>query len=1096
MSLESLSDSRPRNLDSGISKGSYSHASYASLRGMGPGNGIGNANLKGSTKGSQVFSSPVSRVSLSRLRLGNSAKEKKWEELEDFNIEELRDGFFDAVFTKAERLNSDKEEDEQLIGTKKSENTSGNFLSYAKNLQNDFFSNALPIFKYFIAYFIALVICVIHRSGNWVGHQYRYFLPIAVLIHHPVRTVGVQLEMTIASVLGASLGLGWSALAWYVSVATKVTASHQGGVLFGSLVIALLFSIWLKELYQRILYISLSFNVAIIFLHNVSLVSSRDELRWTTFWDFGISYLFGILLSLLICVLVSPRSGNTELIEHYSNAIANMRNFLAALVNKDEAFDEEKLHLLQKSMIKSLNVGLSEGYREFANQWTLSRYDKSKLKNFRNSLTTLMSPLRILPLSQRLLNRAELDRLYDLVEQKKFREASGDPESNFTTGDITPSNVSGASTPFTRNGISLPYGSSLNDEIYLSVLRSTFSAPIFGLMLEMVIMLENMSSTLSKYKTTKSGKIDLDALDNLLNRSKTRLKRKIYKLDVCYKNFTKSSFFGKDMLTNADFVDIFLFLRYLRNAAKHMIEASHCCYELGTELHWHIVPQHYPLSRASIRLPKQCALDEGAGNVLHYFETKRDVDDIFERSYNAYTSRHKYSRQASKNGQTSLRAIDHNDFNFHTTQNPWRYKLWKLSSALVGPEMKWTIKVLFVIIFLCLPGWLPQSYNWYDSYQCWWAPMMFYFLAHRKFSGKWAALARRFSFALIGIFWGWAANQARHFGSPYVICTFGGIILFIFAFNFLVYNNTKGSFIALICYTVIALEPYSKGEGSLNTAEIWKNTWVTGLSFIVAMLLSVPINWVVWSFKARSELRFSVSSLLAHISQSYQAVTDRYLYRDANDSPTELTLALSHIREVRLTQSMLAVRELLTRAKQEPVFISNFSPSKYEHLLDACEFLLEKVIEARVSGSFFEVWDQDLDNDTTRALLSLRRDSVSSVIFIFYILSNCFRSKNKIPIYLPNPVLSRKKLYDFLSEFEQRKAQLEISHRSGLNKKFDFEGASKDISMTRSGDIENYERVRWTEIHGVAFARAFTDITEAMHIVVTCAKQILGEEHF
>lgn len=45
-----------------------------------------------------------------------------------------------------------------------------------------------------------------------------------------------------------------------------------------------------------------------------------------------------------------------------------------------------------------------------------------------------------------------------------------------------------------------------------------------------------------------------------------------------------------------------------------------------------------------------------------------------------------------------------------------------------------------------------------------------------------------------------------------------------------------------------------------------------------------------------------------------------------------------------------------------------------------------------------------------------------------------------------------------------------------------------------SYDTEDYEKSRWTEIHGMAFARAFTDITEAMQVVVACSKDILGEE--
>lgn len=1094
-----MSDKKLKASNAGILKGSYSQASYLSLRDM------GNKNVNstfGGANSSKLPTPQLSRVSLSQLRLDSSAKLKKWEELDDFNLEELRDGFFDPVFTKPERLVlHDERDNEDLIHSadvyRNCKATFRNFIPIEK-VWKDFRSNIVAILKYFIAYFIGLIICVIHPSGKWIGHEYRYFLLIAVLIHHPVRNVGVQLEMTVASIIGGSLGLGWSALAWYISVATKPTASHQGGILFASLVLALFVSIWLKEIYQRFLYLSLSFSIAIIFLHNVSLVFSKDALQWQIFWDFGISYLFGILLSLVICLFVSPHSGNAELMKHYGTAILDIKQLLVTMIDKDKILDEENLHSMQRAMVKSLNVGLSEGYREFANQWTISKFNEVHLKELRNALTRLVSPLRVLPLSHKLLNQEELQRLYDSLGNQNSCQNVHDSEGKNIGGNETPMDISGSATPLPRTAGSLLTGDSLSNEMYLSVLRSTFSKDIFGLISEMIYVIENMSTILKKYEKPTAGKEDPANSRDILKHSSSRLKRKIYKLDVCYKEFTKSNFFCQELLADADSVDIFLFLRYIRNAAKHLIQVNDFCRELGTDIHWRITPPHYPLERALIRLPRQCALDEGAGNVLHYFETKRDVDDIFERLYNSYTSRHKYTRDTAKNPNVSIRAIDHNDFNFHSTQNPWRFRIWKFSSLLVGVEMKWTMKILFVIVFFCLPGWLPDSYHWYQQYQCWWAPMTFFLLAHRKYSGKWDTMVRRLGSALVGIFWGWAANQSRHFGSPYVICTFGGLLALPFAMNFLVYRNTKSSFAALLCFSVIALEPYSKGHSSLNTAGIWKNTWVTGLAFVIAILTSVPINWIVWSFKARSELRLSVSSLLAHISQSYQSVTDRYLYRDSNDAPTELTLALSHIREVRLTQSILAVRDLLTRAEEEPSFISNFSPSKYGRLLDACDFLLEKTIEARISGSFFEVWDQDSNNETTRALLSLRRDSVSSVIFVFYILSNCYRSKNKIPRYLPNPVLSRKKLYDFISQFEHQKrlnAQDFTSVASTPGKNTSLEKKMfKDSAPTQNDD--NYEKSHWTEIHGMAFARAFTDITEAIHLVVTSSKEILGEERY
>lgn len=50
-------------------------------------------------------------------------------------------------------------------------------------------------------------------------------------------------------------------------------------------------------------------------------------------------------------------------------------------------------------------------------------------------------------------------------------------------------------------------------------------------------------------------------------------------------------------------------------------------------------------------------------------------------------------------------------------------------------------------------------------------------------------------------------------------------------------------------------------------------------------------------------------------------------------------------------------------------------------------------------------------------------------------------------------------------------------------------------SVANSAEIDS-EKMHWTEVHGIAFSRAFTDISEALYQVASCAKDILGEEDF
>lgn len=53
-----------------------------------------------------------------------------------------------------------------------------------------------------------------------------------------------------------------------------------------------------------------------------------------------------------------------------------------------------------------------------------------------------------------------------------------------------------------------------------------------------------------------------------------------------------------------------------------------------------------------------------------------------------------------------------------------------------------------------------------------------------------------------------------------------------------------------------------------------------------------------------------------------------------------------------------------------------------------------------------------------------------------------------------------------------------------------------DSSANSSNQYIDYEQYHWTEVHGIAFARAYTDVAEAVHDVVKRCKDILGEEFY
>ncbi|SCU93233.1 LAFA_0F15346g1_1 [Lachancea sp. 'fantastica'] len=1050
--------------DSGVSKGSYRQESFF------PALNLSSKRLRPGL--------PASRTSLSQLKLNLLTDGKQWEFLEDYGIEELRNGFFDPIFTKHENVQMDFDHEDAVVNSSSQHMSDLN--SWISQQQYQLRGNWKRMLKFWIAFFSAFCICLVRPSGSWIGQEFRYFMPLAVVIHHPARNVGVQLEISLWSVLGAALGMGWSSLAWYISVATKPAAHHQGGLLFGSLFIAIYLCSWLMAANQRLLYLSMSYGIAVTFFHTVSLVGNKSLLNWKLYWDFGMSYLFGLILSFLVCVLIFPYAGQAEIVGKLSSSLTAIKHLLVKLLDPTDCVNLQDLQALQKTIGKTVDFDVSEGMREFLNQVTLARMDETSLLKLRNGLTNVAAPFRSLPVDHKLITKLELEAYYS-ERTKKASERTGSNSLGATPvleSSNLPSDVVGVESQTSDDF------KGYNEDIFSAILRSIFSKDIITLMVEMVSLLESLEISLKALTHVRSSGHRRQEVKELLENHVNRLGRKIHALDLCYSDFLKSTHFSKEMLFDSQSIDSFVFLRYVRQSAKNLIPVAECVLEMSSNPSWKLALPHYPLKRALKRLPTECSIDQGAKTILHYYQAKKDVDDIFEQISNSFTSNHKAPAELvaqDRKGPVIVRAVDHKDFSLRTTIYPLRYKLWRKYSQISSPESKWALKVAFVMTFLSLPTWLEQSFHWYQAYNCWWAPLSFFILANRRNTGNWASFGRRLASAIVGIFWGWCANQARHFGSPYVIATFASIFCFFLSFNFFVKGNRKSSFTGFMCFIVIALEPYSKGAAQLSQALIWKNTWVTGVALLCGILPSIPINWILWSFTARHELRLSVASLLGHISHSYQIVTDRYLYRDAGDAPNELTKKYSNIREVRLSQSLIAVREMLRKARTEPTYIFVFKADIYQQLLDVCEFLLEKMIEARLSGQYFEVWEVDKDSGVSRALLSHRRDSVASVIFVLYMISNCFLSTHRVPAYLPNTIMSRKKLFDLSSQLESS-----MSDSSRVT-------TAADKSDEPSEGSGHEDTSHWAHIHGMAFARTFTEISDAVQKIVHLSREILGE---
>jgi hypothetical protein len=88
-------------------------------------------------------------------------------------------------------------------------------------------------------------------------------------------------------------------------------------------------------------------------------------------------------------------------------------------------------------------------------------------------------------------------------------------------------------------------------------------------------------------------------------------------------------------------------------------------------------------------------------------------------------------------------------------------------------------------------------------------------------------------------------------------------------------------------------------------------SWSLGLAFVVGVVSAVAVNWVLWPFVARHELRKSISAMLFHSAIIYRGVVSKYIYYEDGQAPGEADIARSEELEGKLREGFVRIRQLM-----------------------------------------------------------------------------------------------------------------------------------------------------------------------------------------
>ena len=155
-------------------------------------------------------------------------------------------------------------------------------------------------------------------------------------------------------------------------------------------------------------------------------------------------------------------------------------------------------------------------------------------------------------------------------------------------------------------------------------------------------------------------------------------------------------------------------------------------------------------------------------------------------------------------------------------------------------------------------------------------------MSHPRVGGNFQDLVTRALCGVLGALWGGVAYGADN-GNPYVMAVFAAIFMIPMIYRLTQSSHPRSGIIGCMSFVVVSLSAKS-ADGLPSVVQI---AWTRGLAFVVGVIAAVVVNWILWPFVARHELRKALSAMLIYSSIIYRGVVAKYVYYEHGAEPGE-----------------------------------------------------------------------------------------------------------------------------------------------------------------------------------------------------------------
>jgi hypothetical protein len=694
-----ISEQLPASSSSGIYLGSYRPSPHRSR-----------VSLGGGIKTPERSVTPSPRASMSQLHMEHLSEDLN-PELETYGVEEYRDGFFEAIFLKPSETDKEglmrmAESTLPAVFRKRHPLSPAGFLPKQLHEIKGVTRRVtrtragIKLMKSFLPFFIAYILCLVPVCGDWLG-RYNYVMPLSVIINHPGRTAGAQIDGAFLTILGTAGGLGWGAFALYVSDSSSVAASGYGGVLATFLVIFMATTAAVRSYFIRLYQMSLTAGVAIIF---TCLADTSRTVTWSKLLNYGIPWLLGQAISLIICCAIFPDAGARPLAVALHDAFSIMQ----------DALDVPRVDALMcHRQLAWTFVNLSQAYRDLVLDISITKFLPADIRDLRNLMQGVIRSLLAL--------KTETD-LFEACECG----VQSEPSHNESESAIDIEHASRRPTLETTS----------TDELAIKLITDRMAEPTRTLLSCMRAGLSSCDAVLLEQSGYRKYLGPPNSVSSDIIESLTRIRKAMMKFDEEDDALMDNPQLPPTYSDHPEVVKLFLFMHPVRQAAGSA-EALLVKVNEMQQRHrgWRIYLPSYPFIKGLGRTNAQVRHDRGGVTAGYFFRSQKQLDrmmhDMQQSTYQP-TPRYKDDVNRKEPKEEDKETDDVVMDREISGKKSFRYKLWVALHRLQGFETRFALKVIIVTSLLSVPAWLEQSRGWYNDYQSWWAVVMAWLMMHPR----------------------------------------------------------------------------------------------------------------------------------------------------------------------------------------------------------------------------------------------------------------------------------------------------------------------------------------------------------------------------